>query len=275
MDARDKVLLEYGNLAEGERKSGQVCPMCNGGSARERSFSVGRLNNHLAFICFRASCSFKGRLAVTGGVRSQSVHSDSKPSTPQFVTRRPIPAELEEALAVKYSVDIGMFDWAKWCYTDAYKGAGPRVGIPILDPEGEIRGINWRSYDGAKPKALIETIKPQQELMCWYRGRKHGKVLVIVEDQPSALRIASQGVDAVALCGTLLNLNRIYEIKAQGYKTVFLCLDEDATRQAVAHAVAYKARLPALRIMELKDDIKDMDATDFELFIQEVTNKGG
>lgn len=273
MDARDKVLLDYGNLAEGERKSGQVCPMCNGGSARERSFSVGRLNNHLAFICFRASCSFKGRITITGGTRSQSVHDKLKPFAPVQVIRRPIPQELEDTLAVKYNIDIGMFDWARWCYTDDYKGTGPRVGIPILDPDGEIRGISWRSYAGAKPKALIEVVKQQQEQICWYRGRRHGKTLVIVEDQPSALRIASQGVDALALCGTLLNLNRIYEIKAQGYKTVFLCLDEDATRQAVAHAVAYKARLPALRIMELKDDIKDMDAEDFELFIQEVTNK--
>ena len=273
MNARDTVLLDYSSLAEGERKSGQLCPMCSGGSGRERSFSVGRSNNYLAFICFRASCDFKGRIPLTGQPRSQSVHAANEPAPQRAVIRSPIPAELEESLAVKYNVDVGMFDWAKWCYTRDYKGAGPRVGMPILDPEGEIRGMNWRSYTGARPKALIETVKQQQEQMCWYRGRRHGQVLVIVEDQPSALRVASQGIDALALCGTLLNLNRIYEIKNQGYKTVYLCLDEDATRQAIAHAVAYKARLPALRIMELSDDVKDMDAQDMELFIQEVSGK--
>lgn len=271
MDARDKVLLDYGSLVDGERLSGLVCPKCNGGVHRDRAFSVQRQGNYLLFMCFRASCGFRGRLTV-GPSSSGSINSSAKPFPASTVIRRAIPTELEEALATKYSVDIGMFDWAKWCYTDSYKGAGPRVGMPILDPDGDIRGIVWRSHDGAKPKALTEAIK-KGEMICWYRGRRHGKVLVIVEDQPSALRVASQGVDAVALCGTLLNLDRIYEIKAQGYDTVYLCLDADATQQAIAHAVAYKARLPALKIMELKDDIKDMDAEDFELFIQEVTSK--
>ena len=112
MNARDTVLLDYASLAEGERKSGQLCPMCSGGSGRERSFSVGRNNNHLAFICFRASCSFKGRIPLTGQPRSQSVHTVNEPAPQRAVIRGPIPAELEESLAVKYNVDVGMFDWA-------------------------------------------------------------------------------------------------------------------------------------------------------------------
>jgi len=271
VNARDSVVLNFASLAEGERKSGQLCPMCNGGSHREKSFSVSRNAGYLEFICFRASCPFKGRIALSGAVRSDNGTQRAEPSPSAYVKTGPLPTELEQMLAVKYGIDPGMFEWARWRFVSSYKGHGPRVAMPILDTDGNARGVNWRSYTGEKPKAIIERLKPQQEQMCWYRSRSHGTKLVITEDQPSALRVASQGVDALALCGTLLNLNRIYEIKQQSYKQVYLCLDDDATNVAISHAVLFKARLPQLRIMQLNDDIKDMDDVDFEMFIQEVS----
>ena len=270
MNAVDKVLLDYGMLAEGERKSGQVCPLCNGGSHKEKSFSVANNAGYLEFICFRASCPFKGRAALSGARRSSFVAGGKEPKVSEYVRARQLPPNVEEMLSAKYHVEPGMFEWARWRYTKSYKGHGPRVAMPILDPEGNVRGVNWRSYVGESPKAVIEKLKEQQEQMCWYRGHNHGTRLVIVEDQPSALRLASQGVDALALCGTLLTLNRIYEIKKQDYKQVYLCLDDDATNVAISHAVLFKARLPQLKILALDDDIKDMDDQNFELFLKEL-----
>ena len=271
MNARDYVALEYGSLAVGERKSGQLCPSCNGGSGKEKSFAVIRGQHVLSFVCFRASCQFRGTIRLTSG-GSAAVHQEDERPKVSAVVASQLPPKWEEYLSNLFSIEQGMFTWAKWKYTDSYNGnPHPRIGMPIIGPDGETRGITWRSYSGQKPKALIEKLLPTEEMMCWYRARRHGRSLVIVEDQPSALRVASQGVDALALCGVLLTLRRIQEIKAQGYDHILLCLDDDATRVAVTHAVEFKARLPQLRVYKLSEDIKNMSPENFELFIQEVT----
>lgn len=269
MDARDKIAIDYGNLADGERKSGQLCPQCNGGSRGETSFAVSRHRGQLRYICFRASCGFTGRVSLTSS-GSVAVQQSGEPKPQRPVITEPLPAALAEELEAKYNIEVGVLELAKWVYTRDYKGFGPRVGMPILAPDRSVRGYSWRSYTGVIPKALISK-NTQEEMICWYRGRKYGKVLVVTEDQPSALRIAAQGLDAVALCGTLLTLNRIYEIKGQNYDRVYLCLDEDAFGQAIKHAVAYKARLPQLIIKKLDEDVKNMSPDNFEMFIQSVS----
>lgn len=270
-EGRDTLELEYRGLADGERRSGQLCPVCDGGASREKSLSVSRHRDHLRFMCFRASCNFRGRINLTpSAARSSTVQGNAEPKRERRVIVQPLPEHLANELSERYMIEPGIFEWAKWVYTSDYMGFGPRVGMPILDPNGEQRGTSWRSYTGVIPKALIARSK-QEEMICWYRGRKYGKTLVVVEDQASALRVAAQGVDALALCGTLLTLNRIYEIKGQNYEKVFLCLDEDATGQAIKHSVAYKARLPQLNIMALNEDIKNMNEVQFEMFIQNVS----
>lgn len=269
MNARDSILLDYGRMADGEKRSGMLCPKCKGGHTGETSFAVSRVRNQLRFICFRASCQFSGRISLTSN-GSQAVQNSGERKPQSHVLTQAIPQALYEELCAKYNIEQGIFDWAGWVYTKDFRGKGPRVGMPILRPDGTKRGVSWRSYWGGTPKAIISS-ECEEEMMCWYRGRKYGKVLVIVEDQASALRIAAQGLDALALCGTLLSLNRVYEIKAQEYKSVYLCLDADATGQAIKHAVAYKARLPQLIIKQLDKDVKNMSSNEFELFIQSVS----
>lgn len=110
-------------------------------------------------------------------------------------------------------------------------------------------------------------------MICWYRFRKYNPVCVIVEDQPSALRVAATGqADAVALMGTLLNHERAIEILQQNYKRVWLSLDRDAMAKAVKYLSEFSSYIPNLRMKALDNvDIKDMTPEAFVVFMKEIT----
>lgn len=268
MTPRDDVILTYSKLAQGQQLSGQLCPKCNGGRHKEGSLSVGVEGRFLWWRCHRASCEFVGKHALNNF--GDATPDEKRGKYLRVFTRTSLPVKLRQTLAEQYSVDEETIEAAGWSYTPAYDGHGPRVIMPINAPDGRRRGESFRSYTGQVPKAIING-ELAEEMISWYKWRKYGKILVITEDIPSAVRCASSGVDSVALCGTVLNLGRIVEIKQQEYKDIWLCLDQDATQQAIKYAALFKARLPALRIKALDVDIKDMKPDMFELFIQEVS----
>lgn len=268
MTPRDDVILSYGKLAQGSQVSGQVCPKCKGGRHHEGSLSAGVAGRFLWWRCHRASCEFVGKHALNGF--GDETHDDKRGKYMREFIRTSLPVKLKQTLAEQYHVDEETLDQAGWSYTPSYDGHGPRVIMPIWSPDGRRRGESFRSYSGHLPKAIING-ELAENMISWYRGKKYGKILVITEDIPSAVRVASGGLDGLALCGTVLNLDRLIEIKAEGYKAVWLCLDDDATAQAVKYAAMFKARLPQLRIKALDKDIKDMKPDMFELFIQEVS----
>ena len=267
MNSRDQVLLEYGSLAEGERKAGQLCPDCDGGSSRERSMVVGMEEGQIWWRCFRASCQFKGKERTMGGFGSSSIKKPTELRPQEVVS--PLPQDAKELLSLKWQIEEGMFDWAKWGWCKSYRGGKERLVQPILSPSGARRGETYRSLCGQLPKSIINKTT-EEPMICWYRPRKHGKVLVVVEDQASALRLASHNVDAVALCGTLITTDRLDGIKKEENARVYLCLADDATAQAVRYAVLFKHRLPQLIIKALDVDIKDMPEDLLHYFIDEV-----
>lgn len=270
MKARDEVIIEYANKPEGWAKSGQLCPECQGGTHKEVSLRVSVQDGWLSWICFRDSCQFSGRYPVIH--RTKMVGNDEiMPRTP-VVQSIPLPPQEAAYLSALYSIEEGMFQWAKWEYVPRYYNSGPRVRMPILGPDGMIRADTWRSYDPkASPKAIITKRFDNEQAMCWYRQRKFGRTLVIVEDQPSALRIAAAHVDSLALCGTLISVPRITEIAEQKYDRVILCLDKDATLTAIKTVCMYRNKLKTLVVRPLPKDVKNMGAEEFASFIDEVS----
>lgn len=276
MTPRDDVILSFSNLSEGQTSAGNLCPVCNGGRSRERSLSVGR-SNGLWWRCHRASCGWKGGDSYAGTDLAGQDHDTVKERTALYKSI-PIPAPLLAELCRKFTVDSETIRHAGWSYTDNYSvrhndgglsDYGPRVIMPIFGPAGETRGLLFRSYSGHRKKAIINGTAGG-EMMSWYRWRKYARTLCIVEDQPSAIRIAEAGVDSLSLCGTTLNIDRILEIREQGYKSVWIALDNDAFNTAVGFVNKFSRYLPSLRVKHLDMDFKDMPVDSFQLNIQEL-----
>lgn len=268
MTPRDDVILSYSNIAEGTTLSGQGCPSCKGGASGEHAMSVGRAGAFLWWQCHRASCGFRGKHSVNGDGATTTDERRGR-YQPQYKTTELTP-HLIQMFAERNHLEEGTIDAAQWSYTPDYAGRGARVVMPIFNPQGRVRGHSFRSYDGTLPKALINAALAE-ETIGWYRFKKYGKILVIVEDPVSALRCTQGGVDAVSLYGTTLNDARIAEIREQQYNKVVLCLDGDVFALAMRYVTQFRRWLPQLTIKLLDDiDIKDMSPAQFDLFITEI-----
>lgn len=267
MFPRDDVILSFSKLPEGATETGQVCPQCRGGRSQERSLSVGVSGGRLWWRCHRASCGWTGKHSLSGREDAPATHDERRQRFKSF-KRTAIPAKLKQTLAERLSVSEETLDMAGWSYTYDYDGLGDRVIMPIFSPGGHVRGEQFRSYSGHAKKAIINGRLDENQIS-WYRWKKYGPTLIIVEDIPSAVRLAEAGVHALALCGTVLNLERIIEIRDLKYKNVWLALDNDAFNQAVKYVGAYD-KWVKMKVKRLEMDIKDMPTTEFQLFMQEI-----
>lgn len=268
MDSRDLVIIEYSGMPDGWAQSGLICPECGGGSKKESSLRVSANNGWLNWRCYRDSCKFHGGYPTNKrGVRT---HVDKKPK--QYYTPLcsvDLPKELVTKFTQEFHIEEGMLEWAQWWWCPNYKGE-KRVRMPILGPDGRPRADTWRSYHGAEPKGIITKRADDAITTCWYRAGMYGKTLVIVEDQPSALRVCGANVDALALCGTLITPDRVEEIRKQDYDNVYLCLDRDATVTAIQSVVAFRERFKRLHVKALTKDVKNMSPGEFHKFIEEL-----
>lgn len=154
----------------------------------------------------------------------------------------------------------------KWS-GDAHGQYGRRVCYPIYRADSKKRGVNLRSYEaGVTPKSVVDLPVEDECKLAWYNQmRRKSDTLVLVEDQVSAIRV-SQDFHAAALLGTNLSSTMLEEIKAQGYKAVILCLDNDATNVSIATVLRYRHTLEELQLRGLTTDVKDMTPEQYESF---------
>ena len=259
------VELSYGTLSEGETLSGEVCPACKGGSQQEKSFSVSRSRGVLLFTCHRASCGIKG---VTGS-GTDFIKGEAR-ATPRsgrvYVPSTNLDEKVVSFLAKKYRLPESSMELAgmRGVRGDAGVYTG-RVCFPIYGPDSRERGANYRSYDGRHPKSLI-TLDQDALAFSWYVHRRVSRALVLVEDQVSAIRVAPF-FHSAALMGVNLSDAKVEEIRKRKYKVVYLCLDNDATGQAVRLALKLRNKLPQLQVIGLDKDIKDMNEEEFQSFL--------
>jgi len=80
----------------------------------------------------------------------------------------------------------------------------------------------------------------------------------------SAIKLAPYH-HAIALLGTNLSEAKVDEINAnkKGYKHITLCLDADATYEAIKLQLKWAGKLPGMCMQALETDIKDMDDEEF------------
>lgn len=252
MNARDKVLLEYEHLPSGTSLASQMCPACRGGDSGEHTLSVSSTDTGIVWMCHRASCTFRGG---SGGVRAVSSKLQTSAPAVRGVVGKTL---IREAEVLTPSTKDYLFDTYGLTastlsrFNVGYDTKSDRVVLPVIDKDNEVVGAMLRSFSGATPKTISHT---EPDSIAWYM-RPQKDVLVVVEDQLSAMRVWQYGFSSVALLGTHMNMQRVLEIKKAGYKRVLLALDKDATGKAVKHVVTYRSVLPML-ILPLSKDIKD------------------
>lgn len=251
LSPRDHVVLTYAYLAEGETINGEVCPHCNGGLNGDRTLSVSRRDGSLLWICYRASCPFRGSDGRYDGTpKDRSTVPSARAATGRWIARQAdqLPLHIVELLAARYGIDEiatakAGFGWSE---------EDSRLVMPVRSYAGEEHGVMLRALDGRTPKVVSYTDKGA---IAWYTNRVSNGT-IIVEDQLSAVR-ASAYLTSVALLGTDLSYNKVNEIKDIGRFPVLLALDNDAIAKAVKYVQQYRSVLP-MQLVRLDKDIKDM-----------------
>lgn len=268
MDTRDYILMEYAGMPEGTVLSGQMCPSCHGGHSGERSMSVGRTNGMLWWRCHRNKCSFRGAHGASSSRQEIQVrHAAGRWNYEQ----QPLSKDWLDWLEDRFGIDQELID-REWKWTDSYGG---RVIMPIKNDRNHITGYTLRSYDeNNTPKALIHRVM-EEVGQCWYRSSPYASRVLVVEDQPSALKASTiQGVDAIALLGTYIPesfVERLRFVYRHKHK-VLLALDQDATPEAFEAVIKWKHALPSLEVFPLERDIKDHDEQQMEELIRRIRN---
>lgn len=260
MNVRDQIVLNYAGLADGESIQGELCPACNGGNTREGTLKVTNDGGLLLWICYRASCGEQGGHRISGASREAA----TKVPSPRGVWGRTLlreavvlPANVRQLLQERYGID----DAASAKAGIGWDETTQRVAIPVRNFQQEDLGCILRAIDGQQPKTLSHV---EQGAISWFTNRDTDKV-IIVEDQFSAIR-ASHYLTSVALLGTNLNEERLYEIRRTKPTKVYLALDPDAFAVSVKYATRFRSLLP-MTLVKLPKDVKDMAHEELEELI--------
>ena len=238
------------------------CPWCGGGQEGEKSFAVSRTSAAEAlYICHRATCGRRGRLAVWGFRLEQL--SDNSPTTEQQFTPRLYTCDTEELgeewaaeLLDTYGITRDEAVGVNW-RVESHSG---NLVVPICSRIGAVRGVEVRRSKVQVPIVSSPKTKSYKFLdepwMGWYRKVTTGTT-VLVEDPISALKV-SRHFQVGCLHGSHLDLERLLEALeiVGGSNDLVLALDKDATIKALKFVVQWRFLAPNLRAVPLSKDLK-------------------
>lgn len=266
MSERAELELEGAELEPGQTIR-LVCPFCKGGRSREKSLSLTSApDGALLFNCYRAKCSSAGALGgVTRALRRepQARRSKAKPDITGRLTRLPLDmGPLWEAVGRD---ELRLIGRAKW------DPETNRIALPSYGPSASLRGFVLRAPPGSAlvPKVLSWPITDECPLS-WnsvYRGDDR---VVVVEDIPSAIALATRSVRAVALQGTHLTDEAIDELIEEATDIVF-ALDRDAFQKSVSLAKKLRLHFRTCVPLLLEKDFKDMNEEEMERCLSEIS----
>lgn len=259
--SRSQVAMEALGLEPGQSIR-ITCPFCGGGSDRERCMSI-KLDVETGLVlyhCFRGNCT-EGSGVLGGGLVRTSLAEKSrwKPYDctgflPSTATNR------TQVMLETWYIDFTSPYVQDWKYdpdTD-------RLAMSVYGPVHDLRGYVLRAYDRwTKPKVLSARLTNEAPFQCWLRATgRTASSIIVVEDIPSAVRVAEAGYDAVALLGNTPSDDAMEEIAREAnyskpYRPVVWALDPDATSQAIRLQRSYGLR-GASSVLVLYDDFKNM-----------------
>lgn len=234
-----------------------VCPVCDGGASKEKSFALTVEPDSIKFICHRASCGVRG-VIENSGVRDKVIKPKSKIRKYDGVLES-LPPDVYDFLTATYCLEDTHLEQlgAAWAPERAM------VKYDVTDYRGKHKGIILRSYgDNRRKQVLTYKATEDDTFLAWMNcssGRPND--LVIVEDIVSAAR-ASDYMQSVALLGTHMSKEDVLEIaqfvKSAGIENVLLALDADAYNKALELKNRYQLFFP-MQVVKLDKDIKNME----------------
>lgn len=172
--------------------------------------------------------------------------------------------------------------------------------LAVFDPLGKRRGFVVRAdgwsgnpptprKSGAYGKARTYMDEPSGVQQSWYRPTiqawmdegvtevKPGAIvpegtrlyipqfvttIVLVEDQLSAMKVAQAGAVGVALLGTNLTFDKVYELQQARPTEVIVALDADASQRSFDMVRNFSPAFRSMRVALLQQDIKDLPMSD-------------
>jgi hypothetical protein len=228
----------------------RVCPRCRGGLSREESLSLTVTErNEVKWICFRASCEFKGSKAhgapVVGAPISRKRPVSFTGDLSMLTTAQ------EKTFHFMYGLTSSTLKRA-WVH---YAETEDRYSFAVVGPTGKVRGTILRSFGvkGPKPKAMTYKTEVEEPFIGWY-GK--GRQVVVVEDILSALKVSQAGARGVALNGTHLTLDMAREIADFADPPVVLALDKGTMPLQVVYRNKYDTVWDGTKIWQLDRDLK-------------------
>lgn len=266
----DIQLLALG-LELDETSEGLECPSCKGGVNKDYSFYVTRTADGILYCCHRVSCGIRGFVPSMGKpVHKGQSSKKKKKANPYEGQMIFVSDEIADTLHKKYNIPQHTIN-IQWRYDPVTE----RMIYPIKDVNGKIAGHTLRrvkevsnKYKG--PKAVTywnadSSVKADFNLI-------HGNsMVVLVEDQPSAMRLRVAGYSTVALLGTNLNDDVVNELLSKGVVKTVLALDADAKAKAMKIKKSYDIFFKNIKLILLNgQDVKDMNAVEFDTLLETI-----
>ena len=229
------VIEQALSLPEGSSQRCE-CPKCGNRS----SFSMSRVGSEIRYICFSASCGFKGIITSKGGYT---------PELDQKVIRHSKLFNGTLTALADWEVSwlgntFGIKD--EWLSSVRYSEEDMRVYFPQYDVMGRVFGYIARHYpalDHDRPtkgaKAYWKQVIPGDPGLLFPNMDVMAQVVkqhrvVVVEDYPSMLRINSQlGIPTCCLGGTNIYSAHIDTMITMGVRELVILLDADAVMKAI------------------------------------------
>lgn len=247
MGYKSDILLHSASLQAGENVRVD-CPAC-GGADRTLSITLAE-DGTLLWQCFRATCDL-------GSAAKVNIHGRTAESTPLVKGRKKfegLTEPLREGELEWIRSHWGITNPPYWYHTDA---AGSRVAMSIRSPKWVHRGWVLRSINPTSTTKALTYLNTGEEGLSWYKTNGNAPT-VLVEDIPSAVR-ASSVMNAVALLGTGVGMNKAIEIAKYAPKPIIVALDQDAIGLSFYHKRRYDLLWGGdVRVMTLNKDMKDM-----------------
>jgi hypothetical protein len=250
-----------------EQLTGQVCPFCDGGNAKEKSLSIKRIISGALYDCHRAGCGASGiaNMNILDFSSGKDVAKKRKsPAVTDLLQYDELPEHIYKILTEKYRLTKAQIAYGGIKWIPKMK----RVAFPIKRFVGYPVGIVARSFEeGVKPKSLTFLHTADAPVGAFYPNQRGSGEWWVVEDQISALRISAYA-NAVAMCGAHLNEAVIADMKRHAVSRLIFAFDSDAFDKALQQRKRYEGLFDRISIRKPRCDPKDMPEEELREFVK-------
>ena len=254
---QDQVRLLALALPVGGRSTHQLCPVCGGGTSRERSLVVSRSDSALFYKCYRNKCGWHGVISSVPTDRevSNRVKRERPPDTYNGQTRILVEEDIA-FLQDKFELSREMIVQNR-VKRNLDNG---KCAFPIIALDGREIGILDRDFRPGVTKAKVFWFSYKVPKLHFPRelNEKYTRRIFIVEDILSAMKINQLGRVAVcAILGTSISDDTMKYLSSIT-DSITLMLDPDAIQTANRYRKRYNLLFKQpIGVVQLKEDPKD------------------